>query len=111
VPAPPSRKERSVILSAGAPEGRTLRAIEHAKLDHALIGNYSREAAQGIYFAHELAFGDASHGGIAGHLANLCHVHGDEEDATAHVGSGRRRFIAGMSSSHDNHIILGVFHG
>jgi hypothetical protein len=43
-------------------------------------------------------------------LADLRHVHGDEEDATAHVGGGRRRFIAGMPSAYDNHIILGVFH-
>ena len=79
-------------------------------MNHALIGNDAGESTQGIYLTHELAFGDAPHGGIAGHLADLGHIHGDEQNPAAQVGRCRSRFIAGMASTYDDDVILGMFH-
>jgi hypothetical protein len=49
-------------------------------LDHGFVADDPRIATHGIYFADNLAFSDAAHGGVAAHLGDSLHVHGDQEN-------------------------------
>jgi hypothetical protein len=53
-----------------------------------------------------LTFRYASDGRIATHLAYLVHVHGDEKRLRTEIGSGARGFIASMSGTHNNDIVI-----
>ena len=98
-------EEVAVVLAAGAPHGRSLAAVEHAELDGAAVADDAGVATQGIHLAHDLPLGHAPHGGVAAHLSDDPHVHGDQEHAGAQVGRCRRRFAAGMAAAHHHHIV------
>jgi len=48
--------------------------------------DFAHDATEGVHFAHQMAFGDAAHGGIAGHLGNQVGVQGKEGGLQAHAG-------------------------
>ena len=55
----------AVALCPGTPHGRSFRHVEHAELYRRGIGHQTHLSAHGIYLAHDLSFGDASHSGVA----------------------------------------------
>ena len=62
--------EGLVALGAGRPDGGASGGVEEAELDAAAVGDFSHDAAEGVDFADEMAFGDAADGGVAGHLGD-----------------------------------------
>lgn len=103
--APGFHKPQSVALCARAPDGGAFTAVEHTELDGGFIGDEAHETTERINFPYDLSFGDASHGGIAAHLCNLVHVHGDEECFGAKACGGGGGFTAGMSGAYDDDVI------
>ena len=63
--APSLGEEVAVVLGSWAPHGRSFGLVQHAELDGAAVGHQTRVAAERVHFTHDLAFGDASHGGVA----------------------------------------------
>ena len=98
--------ELLVALGARAPDGGTARRIQQAKLDADGIGNLAHDAAECVDFAHKVPLGDAANGGIAAHLGNEVHVHGDERGFQAHARGGHGGFAARMAGAHHNHVVL-----
>ena len=74
-------------------------------MDGTPVGHQARIAAEGVHLTHDLAFGNATHGGVAGHLADDPHVHGDEQGGGPKVRGCRSGFIAGVSGAHDDDIV------
>ena len=99
-------KQHSVVLGARTPHGRTLAPIQHPELDHGQIRHNSRIPTHRINFPHDLPLGNPTHRGITAHLGNGLHVHGDQQGFRPQIGRRRRRFTAGVASTHHDHIIL-----
>ena len=108
--APFVGEEGAVVLGARAPHRGSLAAVEHAELDRASVGDDAGVSAKRIHLANDLSFGDTAHGGVATHLPDHPHVHGDEEDHRAHVRCCRSCFVPCVASSDHDHII-DLFHG
>ena len=80
--------------------------VQHPELDHALIGNNSGIAAQGINFPYNLSFGDTTHGRITAHLGNGLHIHGHQEDFGTQICRSSCCFTAGMAGTNNNNIVF-----
>ena len=52
-----------------------------------------------------VAFGEATHGGIAGHLPDRIQIDRQEQGRASHSSGSQSRFNARMARSDDNHII------
>ena len=102
--APIQREEHAVALGAWAPHGRALGEVEHAELDGRAVGDDAAPAAEGVDFAHNLPLGHATHGWVAGHLADGIEHLGDEQHTTPQLGSCSRSLSAGMSTAHNHYI-------
>jgi hypothetical protein len=63
-----------VGLGAGAVHGRSLAAVEHAKLNAGGVDRAAYRAAQGIDFADDLPLGHAADGRIATHLRDRIEI-------------------------------------
>ena len=74
-------------------------------MNGAPVGNEPGIAAKGVHFTHDLAFGDAPHGGVARHLTNDPHVHGDEQGGGPKVRGSCGGFVAGVACAHDDDIV------
>ena len=98
--------ELLVALGAGAPDGGAAGGVEQAELDAYGIGDFAHDAAEGVDFADEVAFGHAADGGIAAHLGDEVEVHGDERGLEAHARGGHRGFAAGMACADHGDIVL-----
>ena len=98
-------EEVAVVLSPRAPHGGALGFVQHAELNGAAVGHEAGVPAKGIDLSNDLSFGDASHGGVARHLPNDPHVHGDQEGGGAQIGCCCRGFVAGVSGADHNHIV------
>jgi hypothetical protein len=55
-----------------------------------------------------LAFRNAAHRWVATHLANLIHVHGNEQDLTAQFGCSGCGFIASMTGADYYDIVIWI---
>jgi hypothetical protein len=104
---PGGGKQHAVALGARTPHGWTLASVQHAKLDHAFIGNDPGVSAKCIYFPDDLAFGYTAHGRIAAHLGDRLHIHGDKKDSGTQVGGSSGGFTTGMSGAYNDDIIFG----
>jgi hypothetical protein len=69
--------KRTIRLRARGLHGGAARTIQEAKLDAGSVDDATHDAAQCIYLAHDVAFGDAADGGIARHLAYQIEVECD----------------------------------
>ncbi len=98
--------ELLVALSAGAPDGRTTRGVEQSELNADGVGNFAHDAAERVDFADEMALGDAADGGVAAHLGDEVHVHGDERGLEAHARGSHGGFAASVAGADDNDIVL-----
>jgi hypothetical protein len=107
--APPfSSEKHTIVLCSRTPHGRPLRPVQHAKLNHGTIGNDAGITAERIYFPDNLTFSNSAHGRVARHLGNGLQVHGDQQNAGAHVGSRCRSFATGMAGAYYDNIICRV---
>src|SRR4051812_30277586 len=75
----------TVILAACRPHARSLRPIQHPKLDHASIGYDPGITTQGVDLTNNLTFGYSTHCRITAHLGDGLHVHGNKEDLGTQV--------------------------
>ena len=82
------------------------RGIQQAKLDADRIRDLAHDAAQRVHLAHQVALGNAAHGGIAGHLGDQVQIQGEERGPQAHAGSRDSRLATGVTRAHDHHIVL-----
>ena len=88
-------------MGAGAPDGGAAGGVEEAELDAAGVGDFAHDAAEGVDFADEMAFGYAADGGVAGHLRDEVEVEGEEGGAQAHARGGGGGFAAGVAGADD----------
>ena len=104
--------EDAVGLGTGGTHGGAFAAVEDAPLDAGAVGSARHDAAEGVDFFDEVAFADASNGGVAAHLADGFDVVGEQQGARAHAGRGAGGFDAGMAAADDEDVVMdGVFHG
>ena len=100
--------EGLVALGAGAPDGGAARGVEETELDAAGVGDFAHDAAEGVDFADEMAFGNAAYCGVAGHLRDEVEVEGEEGRAQAHARGGRGGFAARVAGTDDEDVkVLG----
>src|SRR5205807_2935047 len=100
-----------VALRARRPDSRSAGSIEQAELDADRVGDLAHDAAKRVHFTDEMSFGDASDGGIAGHLRNQINVQRVERGLQSHAPAGYSSLAAGMSSTdHDDVELLAEFH-
>ena len=103
--APSPNKLLAVALSAGAPHGGTLRAIEHAELNGRAVGDDSRVSTECVNLTHYLPLGNTTDGGVATHLPNLVHVHRDETSLRTHIGRCCCRLASRVSGTNHNDVV------
>ena len=70
--------ETAVALRARRPHRRAFAAVEHAELHGGQVGGARHDAAQGVDFTHDRAFGDAADGRVARQLSDLFERTGDQ---------------------------------
>ena len=100
-----------VALGAGRPDGWSTRSIEQAKLDANRVRDLAHDAAEGIDFANQMAFGNSAYGGVAGHLRDQIYVQRVEGSLQAHAGRGHGGLASGMTgANHDNVELFGEGH-
>ena len=93
-----------VALGAGGPDGGATRSIQEAELDADGVGDFAHDAAEGINFANQVALGDASDGGVAGHLRDEIDVEGVEGGPESHAGAGNGGFASGVPGADDDYV-------
>ena len=93
-------------MGAGTPDGGAAGGVEEAELDAAGVGDFAHDAAEGVDFADEMAFGYAADGGVAGHLGDEVEVEGEEGGAEAHARGGGGGFAAGVAGADDEDVEL-----
>ena len=69
--SPRFRKTHTVRLCTRTPHSRTLRLVEHFKLNSGFISDNPHIAPQGIYFAYYLPLGNTSHSRVTAHLGDM----------------------------------------
>ncbi len=98
--------ELLVALGARAPDRRAAGGIQKPELDADGVGHFAHDAAQGVDFADQVSLRDAAYGGIAAHLGDEVHVHGDERGLETHARRGHGGLAAGVTRAHDHDIVL-----
>ena len=94
-----------VALRPRRPHRRAAAGVQQSKLNPDRVRHFAHHAAQRVDFAHQMPFGDAADGWIARHLRDQVQVHGDHRGLQAQPGARARRLAAGMSGSHNHHLI------
>src|ERR1039457_5518281 len=94
-----------IHLRARRPDGRAAAGVEQPELDADRVAESAHDAAKGVDLAHQVAFGDASDGGVARHLRHQVEVHGDHGGAETHAGRGARRFAPGVAGADDHDVV------
>ena len=94
-----------VALGAGGPDGGASGGVQEAELDADLVGDEAHDAAEGVDFADQVAFGDAADGRVAGHLGDEVDVHGDHGGFEAEAGGGAGGFDASVAGADDDHVV------
>ena len=94
----------AVGLGARAAHGGTLAAVEDTELDTGAVDGAAHETIQRIDLAHQLALGEASDGGVAGHFPDGFRAMGEQEGARSHARRRRRRFTPGVAAAHHDYI-------
>jgi hypothetical protein len=70
------------------------------------IGDLTHDAAQRIYFSHQVALGDAADGGVARHLCDQIEIEAEQCGAQSHPRSSHGGFATGMSGTHHDNVVL-----
>ena len=91
----------------GGPDGRAAGGVEEAELDADGVGDAAHDAAEGVDFADEMAFGYSADGGVAGHLGDELALEGEDGGAEAHAGGGGCGFAAGVAGAYYYYVEIG----
>ena len=102
--------EPAIGLCPRPANGRSLRAIEQAKLNAGAIGDTAHQTIQGVDLTHQMTFAQSADGRIAGHLSDRRECMREQGGAGAKPRCRRSRLHAGMPATHHDHIERG-FHG
>jgi hypothetical protein len=106
--APFPDKLSAVTLGPGRPYGWTLAFVEHTELDSCPVRHHCHLPSEGINLAHNLAFGNTAHGGVAAHLCDLVHIHRYEACLGTHVGCCACSLAACVSCPDNDYVVLKI---
>ena len=95
----------TIGLGAGAPDGRTLPAIQDAKLDTARVSDPAHQSIQRIDFPNQVTFAKSTDRRIAGHGADGREMMRDQRGAGAHARRSRGRLAARMAAANDDDVV------
>src|SRR5213595_2982238 len=59
-------------------DGWPARSVQETKLNADSIGDFAHDATEGVDLAHQVAFGDTTHCGVARHLRDQINVEGEK---------------------------------
>ena len=104
--SPFEMKQHPIVLCSGTPHGRPLTPVQHSELYGRQICYNTRIPPHCVYFSYYLPFCNPSHGGVAAHLGNSLHVHGNQKGLGPQICSSSGRLTAGMASPNDYNIIF-----
>ena len=93
-----------VALGPASLYGRTFGGVEEAKLNGGKVGIEGHFATEGIYFADDVPFGEATDRRIAGHLGDRVDITGQKKGVRTEAGGGESRFAAGMAGATDDDV-------
>jgi hypothetical protein len=96
-----------VALGSGGPDSGTPAGVQQTELDSYAVGDLSHDPAQGVDFTHQVAFGDAADGWIAGHLGDQVQIHRYHRGLEAQAGTRSRGFASGMAGSNHDYVVTG----
>jgi hypothetical protein len=97
-------------LRPRSPDGRTLSAVEHAKLDAGLVGDDAHQAAERVDLAHDLTFADPTDRGITRHAPDRRPRERDHRGVCAQPGGRPGGLGAGMPTANHQHVIVCLRH-
>src|SRR5262249_31797783 len=102
-----------VSLRAGPSDGRTLAAVEHAKLDATGIRHAAHQAIKRVNLTDQMSLAKAADGGVAGHRPDGRKTVRDEAGRCAKASSRCRGLATGMAAAdHDDiECVLSGLHG
>ena len=95
-----------VALGAIGLYGGPLARIQNTELYAGHIGVACHFTAEGIKFEDEMRFGDATDGGIAGHIGGFVGPHGNQRGLHAHARRSQGGFAAGMPGANDDNVVV-----
>src|SRR5205807_909989 len=78
-----------VALGTWRPNGGPAGSVEQAKLDADGIRDFAHDAAERVYFADKMSFGNTSNGGVARHLCDEINVEGIKGGLQPHPRRGQ----------------------
>ena len=93
-----------VGLGAKGPHRRAAAGVQDPLLDGGGIGEAADDATEGIHFMHQLAFGWATNGGIAGLPGNPVESEGKQGGVQAKPRCCNCCFTTGMTTPDDDHV-------
>ncbi len=99
--------KHAVSLRSGGSNGWPLAAVEHAKLDAALVGGHRHGPTQRIDFLDQMTLADATDGRVAAHLAEGFHIVAEQQGLHAHACRCQRSLGAGMAAADNDHVKTG----
>ena len=67
--------------------------------------SFAHDAAEGVDLAHQVALGDASDGGVAGHLRDQVEIHGDHGGPQTHARASAGGFAPGVTGADDHDVV------
>ena len=88
------------------PNGGPAGSVEQAKLDADGIRDFAHDAAERVYFADKMSFGNTSNGGVARHLCDEINVEGIKGGLQPHPRRGHGGFAASVSCADHYHFEL-----
>ena len=95
-----------VCLGPGGPHRRPFTLVQHPKLDAGPVCGPRHGAAQSIHFLYQVAFTDATNGGITGHLAQGIDTVSQQQGTAAHTRRSQAGLGAGMATTDNDDIKL-----
>ena len=96
--------EAFVGLGAQGPDGGAAAGVEDAFLNRRGVGESADHSAKGIHLVHQLAFGWAADGGVAGLPGDAIEVEGEECCVQSEASSRDGGFTAGMATANHDHV-------
>ena len=94
----------AVRLCTQGVDSRAFAAVQQPVLDAGFVGCAGHFTAQGVQFAHQMAFAGAADGGVAGHIAHRVQINGKTDHTTAHPSCRQSGLNAGVSRADNGNI-------
>mmetsp|Transcript_39038 Transcript_39038/g.83311 ORF Transcript_39038/g.83311 Transcript_39038/m.83311 type:complete len:247 (-) Transcript_39038:158-898(-) len=96
----------AIHLGPRTPHRGTLPPIQHPKVYPALVGHRAHDPAQRVDLADQVSLPDSPDGGVARQFPEGGRVLRHEQRPRSRAGGGRRRLGPGVSSPHDDHVVV-----